>query len=110
MPNIKFYVDARNCPATRDTIAGMLPELRVMLCESLEVPVAACQFAVIEVAGMDDQPAINTEMHLLPGPARTPDYLRCVAERLRDRLAQSTGLSVAVRMSSLDPVTYVALK
>lgn len=110
MPNVKFYVDSRNCPATSETLAGMLPALRDLICETLEVPVAACQFAVIVVAGMDDQPAINTELHLLPGPARTPEYLRCVAQRLRDELADATGLSVAVRMSALDPETYVALK
>lgn len=110
MPNVKFYIDARNCPAARETVARMLPDLRTLICESLEVPEAACQFAVIEVAGMDDQPAINTELQLLAGPARTPEYLRCVAERLRDALARATGLSVAVRMASFDPQTYVALK
>ena len=110
MPNVKFYVDARHCPATSETLTGILPALRDLICETLEVPVAACQFAVIVVAGMDDQPAINTELHLLPGPARTPEYLRCVAQRLRDELADATGLSVAVRMSALDPETYVALK
>lgn len=110
MPNVKFYVDARNGPAASETISGMLPALRDLICETLEVPLAACQFAVINVAGMDDQPAINTELQLLPGPARTPEYLRCVAQQLRNELAQATGLSVAVRMSSLDPHTYVALK
>jgi len=110
MPNVKFYVDTRNGSAASATISGMLPVLRELICETLEVPIAACQLAVIEVAGMDDQPAINTELLLLPGPARTPDYLRCVAQRLRDELAQATGLSVAVRMSALDPQTYVALK
>lgn len=110
MPNVKFYVDARRGPAASAVVSNMLPALRAMICETLEVPVAACQFAVIEVAGMDDQPAINTELHLMPSPARTPDYLRCVAQRLRDELAQATGLSVAVRMSSLDPHSYVALK
>lgn len=110
MPNVKFYVDVRRGPTATETISDMLPALRDLICETLEVPVAACQFAVIMVAGMDDQPAINTELHLLPGPARTPEYLRCVAQRLRDELALATGLSVAVRMSSLDPQSYVALK
>lgn len=110
MPNVKFYIDSRNAPATRDTVARLLPDLRSLLCEDLGVPAAACQFAVIEVVGLEDQPAINAELHLLPGPARTPEYLTCVAQRLRDTLAQATGLTVAVRMSALDPQTYVALK
>lgn len=110
MPNIKIYVDERNCPAASVAVRGSLPALRTLVCEGLEVPVAACQFAVIVVSGMDDQPAINTEMHMLPGPARTPEHLRNVARRLRDALAEVTGLSVAVRMASLDPETYVALK
>ncbi|KPQ06520.1 MAG: hypothetical protein HLUCCA12_09560 [Rhodobacteraceae bacterium HLUCCA12] len=110
MPNVKFYIDARTCPASREAIAGMLPDLRALICETLEVPPEACQFALIEVAGMDDQPQINTELQLLPSPTRTPDHLRGVAHRLRETLEQSTGVSVAVRMATLDPQTYVALK
>ncbi|MCC5988649.1 MAG: hypothetical protein JJT95_13275 [Pararhodobacter sp.] len=110
MPNIKFYVDTRNGPGTHETVSGLLPEIRSMICETLEVPRAACQFAVIEVAGLVDQPAINIELQLLSGPARTPEYLRCLGERLRDMLSGPTGLEVAVRMSSLDPVSYVSLK
>jgi hypothetical protein len=110
MPNTKFYIDSRCGTGTRETVTHMLPEIRAMLCDRLQVPTEACQFAVIEVAGLDDQPEISIELQLLPSPARTHQLLNCVAERLRDMLSTPTGLRVAVRMSAVDPVSYVALK
>lgn len=110
MPNVKFYVDAAHCPPAREALARMLPGLRDILCERLGVERAACQFAVIEVAGMEDQAAVNIELMLLPRPSRTPDTLRAVAEYLRAAVAQASGLHAAVRMVSLDPQTYLTLK
>ncbi|SDO63890.1 hypothetical protein SAMN05216196_107151 [Lutimaribacter pacificus] len=110
MPNVKFYIDSRNCPATRETLSGMLPDLRSLLCDSLRVTQAACQFAVIEVAGLEDQAQINTELSLLPSPERTPEMLSGLARRLRDEISRATGLGVVVRVSALDPRTYVTLK
>lgn len=110
MPNTKFYIDSRCGAAVRDSVARLLPEIRTMLCQQLEVPRSACQFAVIEVAGLDDQPEISVELQMLPSPART-HYLLCnVGEKLRELLSSATGLRVAVRMSAVDPVSYVALK
>ena len=110
MPNIKVYVDRRNGPTLSETLNDILPDIREMVCETLDVPPVACQLAVIEVAGLNDQPAINIELQLLTGPKRTQEFLRFLAERLRDMINEPTGLDVAVRMSSLDPVTYVSLK
>lgn len=110
MPNVKFFVDASQCPAAREAIAGLLPALREMLCDSLGVERADCQFAVIEVAGLGDQPPINAELAFLPKPSRTPEALRAAALRLRAEVGAATGLHVAVRMASLDPATYIALK
>lgn len=110
MPNVKFYVDERELPPLRDSLSALLPELRSIVCESLSVTPAACQLAVIGVSGLEDQASINTELQIMPRPERTPEVLQQLARRLRDRLSGATGLSVAVRMSSLDPETYVALK
>lgn len=110
MPNVKVYIDRKNYPAAAEKVAAILPSLRDLLCESLGVTRSVCQFAVIEVAGLDDQPCINTELQLLSGPARTHEHLMGLALQLRDRLSQSTGLGVAIRMSSLDPHSYVVLK
>jgi hypothetical protein len=110
MPNVKFYIDGRHHPAAGDVIAAMLPDLRRMLCESLGVAREVCQFAVIETAGLDDQPAVNAELQLLTGPARTHEHLLGLARQLREELARATELTVAVRMSSIEPRSYVVLK
>jgi hypothetical protein len=110
MPNVKFFVDEAQYPAVRQSLAALLPELRDMLCQTLLVDVAACQFAVIPVLGLPDQPPINAELHLLPRAERTPAVLRQAATDLRDRLHAATGLHAAVRIMALDPASYIALK
>jgi hypothetical protein len=110
MPNVKLYVDEARYPAIRQGLADLLPELRDMLCAALSVELAACQFAVIPVLGLPDQPLINAELHLLPRTERTPEVLRAAATQLRARLRAATGLHAAVRIAALDPGTYIALK
>ena len=110
MPNVKLFVDEARYPSVRQGLAALLPELRDMLCAALTVDHAACQFAVIPVLGLPDQPQINAELHLLPRTERTPEVLRAAAEALRDRLRAATGLHAAVRIAALDPGTYIALK
>ena len=110
MPNIKIYIDEACYDAVRPAVSGLLPELREMLCEGLEVAPAACQFAVLPVLALPDQPRINAELHLMPRPSRTRDRLEQVAAGLRDNLSRVSGLTVAVRIAQLDAATYVALK
>lgn len=110
MPNLKIYVDETLYPACRDRLALALVPIRAQLCADLDVPVAACQFAVIPVLAMPDLPRIGVEMQILPRPDRSRDRVTAVCARLRDKLVEVTGTHVAVRASMLDPQTYVALK
>ena len=110
MPNVKIFVDDSRYPAVRQRISDLLPALRDQLCADLEVERAACQFAVVPVLALPDQPQLNAELHILPRPSRTRARLEAAAGALRDRLAGATGLSVAVRIATLDAQTYVALK
>ena len=110
MPNVKLFVEETRYPAVQQAIAALLPSLREMLCGMLTVDVAACQFAVIPVMGLPDQPLINAELHILPRAERTPEALRLAALSLRDLLGAATGLHVAVRIATLDPQTYIAIK
>lgn len=110
MPNVKIYIDETIYPAARAGLAALLPDLRAMLCEALTVDLAACQFALIPVAGMGDQPGVNAELAILPHPDRTRAKILAVAERVRGMLAPVTGQRVAVRIATLDAATYVALK
>ena len=110
MPNVKIYVDDTLFPDLRARLEPMLAPVRAMLCRELGVDAAACQVAVIPVLAMPDQPPINTEMLILPRPDRTREAVTRVGQRLRDMIGTATGRHVAVRVSALDPDTYVALK
>ena len=110
MPNVKIFVDDGLYPALREPLAQALGPIRDMLCAELAVDVPACQFAVLAVGGMPGQPPVNVEMAILPRPERTRDRLMTVSTRLREMVGSATATHVAVRVTSLDPVTYIALK
>lgn len=110
MPNMKIYVDADRNPEATQAVRNVLLPLRVMLCRELDVHVAACQFAVIEVFGLEDQPRVNAEILILPRPDRTRERIIDICKSIRGILADASGLHVAVRLSMLDPQTYVAMK
>lgn len=113
MPNAKIYVD-QTVWIRRDEIVALLPRLPDLLCLRLSVGPAACQLAVLPVRGLPDQPLINVELHILPAPDRTSELLTSLAAAIRQLLAgamagKMTG-KIAVRIATLDPETYVALK
>ena len=59
---------------------------------------------------MPHQADINVELYILAAPDRTRDLLISLAEAVRDLLASATMAKIAVRISTLDPQTYIALK
>ena len=110
MPNVKIFVDEGLYPAVKGALAAALAPLRDMLCRELAVDVPACQFAILPVGGMADLPLVNVEIAILPRPERTRDRLLAISADLRTILAAATGTHVAVRITTLDPETYIALK
>ncbi len=110
MPNVKFYVDETLPETSVMALKSALLPLRDMLCTSLKVDVSACQFAILSVVGLADQPKINVELMILPKPERTQEVVREVCRTLREMVGEATGHHVAVRAAALDPKTYVALK
>src|SRR5689334_2330987 len=110
MPNLKIFVDETLYPECRDRLAAALGPIRSMLCDELKVEVPACQLALMPVLAMADLPRVNAEMQILPRPERTRDHMVAVSRRLQDMLSSATGAHVAVRVTSLDPQTYIALK
>lgn len=110
MPNVKIYVDDTLLPSCRDRLVGSLGRIRENLCKDLVVDCAACQFAVISVAALPDLPRVNVEIQLMPRPERTRDLLVSVCAMLREIIGDAAGTHVAVRMTALDPQTYIALK
>lgn len=110
MPNVKIFVDETLYPACQPALRAALGPLRDMLCKELQVDFAACQLAVLPVDGLPDQPPVNVELSILPRPERTRALILSVCGQVRALLGQATGAHVAVRVTSLDPETYIALK
>ena len=110
MPNLKIFVDDRLYPSVRTPLMEALSPIREMLCDDLNVPVHACQFAVIPVLAMPDLPRVNAEIQFLTRPERTRDLVTSVCAKLRALVEAATSTRVAVRALALDPETYVALK
>lgn len=110
MPNLKIFVDDSLYSGVREPLAQALGPIRDMLCRELAVDVPACQFAVMPVGAMADLPRVNVEMAILPRPERTRERVTHVGLRLREMVEAATGTHVAVRVTALDPETYIALK
>lgn len=110
MPNLKIFVDDALYPDCRTALSQALGPIRDMLCHDLRVEVPACQFAVVPVGAMPDLPRVNVEMAILPRPERTRAVMLAVCGKLRDMIGAATGTTVAVRVTALDPETYIALK
>lgn len=110
MPNIKIFVDDSLYDTVRDPLAKALKPIRDMICHDLSVDVPACQFAVVAVGAMPDLPRVNVEMAILPRPERTREVILSVCGKLRAMVEEATQTHVAVRVTALDPATYIALK
>lgn len=110
MPNVKIYVDQSIYDDREESLRELLPKLRVAVSEGLNAKVSACQFAVIPVMGLPDQPVANLEIYYVSTAARTKDMVTAACETLRDLLAEVVGGQVAVRATPIIPETYVALK
>ncbi len=108
MPNVKLYVDEKVLPNCRAGLIAALPGLRTMLCDALKVDDVACQ--ILSVIAMPDLPRVNVEMHLLPHPDRTRDKLKSLAASMQSLIAAVTSTHTAVRIATLVPDAYIALK
>lgn len=110
MPNVKIYVNEDIFAAQRTAFAQILLPLRDIVAKHLNVPHSACQFALLPVAALTDQPSVNVEMHIMPRADRTQETIAAMGIEIQNGLRDVTGSSVAFRCAQLDPETYVALK
>lgn len=110
MPNVKIFADERVFKSQEDALRAAMVGLRDLLCAELDVGVEACQLALLPVIGLEGQPAVNVEMLILPRPERDGATIRLVAGKVQDMLTKASESHTAVRLSMLDPETYVALK
>jgi hypothetical protein len=110
MPNVKIYVGEVIYPSCRDRLQAALAPILDMLCHDLTVDRPACQIAVMPVLAMPDLPPVNVELQIMPRPDRTRAALLAVCAKLREMVGAATGTHVAIRVTTLDPETYIALK
>ena len=110
MPNLKIYVDETLLPVCRADLMKALNPLRATLCAALKGDLAACQFAVVGALVMPDLPRANVEIQIMPHPDRTRDVLTALAKQIQALIGTATGTHTAVRIATLVPAGYVALK
>lgn len=110
MPNVKIFVEEALFADRSGALCDALLPLRRLLCDGFKVDTAACQFAVLPVMAMPDLPLVNVEMQLLPKADRTREAVLAVCQSVRELVEAATGTHTAIRVSFLDPATYIALK
>ena len=110
MPNVKLFTDRQLVEDLGQSLLDMLPLLRDLLCDRLGVTASACQIVIVPVYGLQDQPPVNLELHILPRADRTPDRIRSICLDIKTMVDQTTQKPSAIRCAMLDPSTYVAIK
>lgn len=110
MPNLKIYADSAIRSDLAAALKDELPALASLLMERLEVARIACQIALVWVEAPADQPALNIELSIMPGPKRPRPMLEDLGRALQARMVAIGAEQPAVRISQLDPTTFVTLK
>lgn len=110
MPNVKIYVDEAIYPPCRDRLPAALGPILDMLSHDLTVDRTACQNAVMPVMAMPGLPPVNVEMQIMPSPERARMVLLAVCAKLRETVSAFTGANIAIRVTTLDPETWIAMK
>lgn len=110
MPNLKIYADAGLQADCGPALRAALPALAARLMDVLEVPRPACQLALIWVDAPDDQPALNVELSIMPGPKRSRALLEQLGAQIQADLAPLCQSRPAIRISRRDAATFVALR
>jgi len=110
LPLLKIYVDEAMGPEQTDRLAAALPALRELVCRELKVDASICQFSIITVRGLSDQAQLTVEIQLLPKSERSRDLLLDVCGRVREALLEATQERAAIRVNTVDPVTYITMR
>jgi len=110
MPLLKIHVEDDIWNERKEALVGALKPIRAMLCEIFLVDISACQLAIIPVFGVDDQAQVAAEMRIMPKPERTDALILDASRKLRKMLEDASGQKAVIRVTQLDPKTYLALK
>jgi hypothetical protein len=83
LPNIKIYVNESVLTVRKPELIAALEPLREMIIGHLDVPKSACQLAIVSIVGLEDEPALNVEMHVMPGGKRTQKSLEALGAAIQ---------------------------
>lgn len=93
---------------TQLCVRESLAPLREIICSLLKVEKSACQFVIVPAYVMAGQAVVNVEIAILPKPERTRPMLSALAEKVQLLMANVIEGRIAVRLSILDPATYIS--
>ena len=110
MPILKIFADEAIGFEGTSKLVATLPSLRNLLCRGFDVDISICQCTVIPVHGLRDQALLAVEIQILPKPERTREMIIGVCNRLREALLEAVQEKAAVRVTTLDPATYVVVR
>lgn len=110
MPLLSISVDQTLWAAQQDRLMAALPAIREMLCDKLAVGQAASHLTVTPVFGLPDQAQVTADLRVLAKAERGRELLTDVARTLQAQLSAACGHPASVRITAMDPATYLALK
>jgi hypothetical protein len=110
MPNLKIFADEAIGADGIARLHAALPELRELMCERLGVDLALAQFGIVRVLGFPDQAQLAVEMQVLPKPERTREQLAATCEVLREALGRIAAVKIAIRVTTVDPASYLVMR
>jgi len=110
MPLLSITVDQTLWQSERTGLMDALPEIRDMLCQKLGVSQAASHLTVTPVFGLQDQTLVNADLRVLGKEGRGPEMLAEVARALQAQLSATCGSHVSVRVTTMVPSAYLALR
>ncbi len=110
MPNVKVHVDETVFNHKRTALKAMLPKLRDAIMAAFSAPQSVCHLTILPCIGLNDQADILVDLHYLAMPDRTPELATATAESVRQLFIDELGHKPDVRMISLAPEIYAALR
>lgn len=110
MPNVKVYVEEKILSDNREAMVATLPKLRDTIMTVFSAAQPLCHLTLVPTLGIEDQAAVLVDVHYLAKPDRTAELAEEAANQLREVIQDATGYKSDVRMISLAPEIYVALR
>lgn len=108
MPLLSITVHQDIWSSCQEDLTEALPAIRQMLCEKLAVGQEFASLTITPVFGLPDQIKVNGDLRVLGKESRGPEVLQDVATTLQTLLSKAAGTHSSVRVTTMNPATYLA--